>query len=544
MQNDPVTRRVFMKQLTRAAAASFAVNASLSGCATPIFWPIKPANGQTIAHTRAGLVSGVMDDGVHVFKGIPYGASTGGQNRFKPPQPVEHWSGVRNALAYGPSAPQNREQDLMNEDCLVLNVFTPALKDRGRRPVMVWLHGGGFSSLSGSSPMYDGVNLCNRGDVVVVSLNHRLNVFGFLHLGDIAGGQYAQSGNAGMLDIVQALQWIKDNIKQFGGDPDCVTIFGESGGGRKVSTLLGMPDAEGLFHRAIVESGPGIHLQPKDKAQARTLALLQELNIDPKDFNKLHDLPMEDILKAYGKVESSQDSASRSKGVFEQHGFVPTVGIESLPLYAFDPVAPEFSSHVPIIVGSNKNEMTYFTRLRDREVYDGHLTEEQLRERVEIMAGNATDRVLNTYKASYPDATPSERWVLILTDRTYHYDSITLATRKAAQNEAPCYMYLFEWETPVDDGKLKAHHALEIPFVFDNTVKVPAFTGGGPEGAALADKMSDTWIQFARTGNPNNPKIPNWPIYNGRTFPTMIFNNTCRVENDPGGAERHLWATV
>ena len=283
------------------------------------------AAADVIANTSSGKVRGVTEDGVNVFKGIPYGASTGGVNRWLPPQDPQPWSGVRDATVYGPAAEQipSERVPLRSEDCLVLNVWSRGLNDGAKRPVMVWLHGGGFSSLSGSSPMYDGVNLCQRGDVVVVTLNHRLNVFGFLHLGDLAGPEYATSGNVGMLDLVHALKWVRDNIGEFGGDPDSVTIFGESGGGRKVSTLLAMPDAQGLFHRAIIQSGPGIHLQPRDKSHEMAVALFQRLELDANELHKLKALPAEQILAAYGLVVNDLEPDRRAKGHFEQRGFVP-----------------------------------------------------------------------------------------------------------------------------------------------------------------------------------------------------------------------------
>jgi para-nitrobenzyl esterase len=526
--NTKLSRRAFARMSMLAAAVPAVARA---------------ANEDPVVQTSNGPIRGLVEDGIRAFKGIPYGAPTGGANRFQPAQDPEPWREVRDAFDYGPAAPQPPspllQDDRTSEDCLVINVWTPGLSDRADRPVMVWLHGGGFSTLSGSSPMYDGASLCRRGDVVVITLNHRLNVFGFLHLADLAG-RIPTAGNQGMLDIVHALRWVRQNARRFGGDPNNVTIFGESGGGRKVSTLMAMPAAKGLFHRAIIQSGPGIHLQPRDKATEVAAAFLDALNIAPADAGRLQTLPVDDILEAHNRVDAGFDGASRLKGRFEQRGFVPTVGVPELPAYAFDPVASPYAEHVPLLIGSNRHEMTLFYR-GDPKIYDGTLTDAELTERVGMMAGNARDRVLATYARHHPQATPAVRWVLITTDRTYRFDSITLAHRKAMQTPAT-WMYYFTFESRTDP-KLLSHHALEIPFAFDNLDKTP-WTSAEPESRALAARMSEAWIAFARDGDPSTPALPEWPAYDPTRRATMLLGDECRVVNDPDAEIRRLWATV
>ncbi len=546
MTNPNLSRRRFstLTGATLAAAATATTAASSPQSAAPAPAPQ--------VRTQFGPIRGSLDQTIAVFKGVPYGAPTGGSNRFKPARDPVPWRDVRDTTTYGPAAPQPRTPlfggGTTSEDCLRLNVWTPGLDSRAKRPVMLWLHGGGFSSLSGSSPAYDGTALCQRGDVVVLTLNHRLNVFGFLHLAELLGPEWASSGNEGMRDIVHALKWVRRNIRRFGGDPNNVTLFGESGGGRKVATLMGMPAATGLFHKAIIQSGPGIHLQPADKATDVAAALLAELGVTPVAIKAnpavLQSKSPEAILAAYGKVDSGFDNNARSKGRFEQRGFVPTVGTQDLPHYAFDPVASEYSQNVPLLIGTNRHEMALFFA-RDPKIANRTLTEAELAARVAGIVGPAKDRVLDVYATAYPTTSPAERWTLMITDRTYRADSITLAQRKAKQGPAT-YMYYFTWESRTTPS-MQAHHALEIPFVFENLDKNP-WSGTSAEAQALAVKMSESWLAFAKTGNPNNVAIPAWPEYqpNDPENPraTMEFNDQCRVRNDPDFAIRTLWATV
>lgn len=502
-----------------------------------------------IVETTAGKIRGAVVDGINVFKAIPYGAPTGGENRFMPPKAAIAWAGVKETLEYGFSSPQRDPQsprggaldgassligDLSgmpeSEDCLVLNVWTPAVNSGGKRPVMFWCHGGGFTSGSGSSPGYDGTNLCKRGDVVVVAINHRLNVVGFLHLADRAGAEFAQSGNVGMLDIVHALKWVRENIEKFGGDPHNVMVFGESGGGRKTSVLQAMPSAQGLYHRAVVQSGPGIRMTPRDVATQIADRVLTELGIPANKARDLQTVPIDKLVSAYHKV-----SRMPIAGISASGPFAPVVDGVVLPAHPFDPVAPAMSADIPLLIGSNKTEATLFNMGNDKM---WSLDEAGMKERAKRLLGDKTDPVVAAYQQAHPKASPSDIYFLIETDQRYGVPTKVLAARKVALERGATYVYRFDWETPVLNGKLKTPHALEISFAFDNTTKSARFTGGGADAAALADKMSDAWIAFARTGNPNTPKLPKWPAYNGNERPTMVFSNQSAIVNDPDKTTR------
>jgi len=538
----PPTRRDFLKHISALAVSGSVFLGNLNAQDTKF----------VIAETAFGKIRGVDNNGIKIFKGIPYGASTTGTNRFMPPAEPADWSGVRDALAYGHSAPQGdpdaprvpsgtltisgRELPGEGEDCLVLNIWTPAVgtaTSTGRkRPVMFWCHGGGFATGSGSSPDNDGTNLAHRGDVVVVTINHRLNVLGFANLSEFSP-VFAASGDAGMLDIVQALKWVRSNISQFGGDPNTVTIFGQSGGGRKVETLLAMPTAKGLFHRAIVESGAAVRVVDRDVAVHNAEQLLAKLGLDAKNVRALQELPVEKIMSAYFAVVKDNPNVDPSFG-----GFSPTVDGKILPQHPFYPSASPVSADVPVMIGCTRTEMTLFS-LDDPSAFS--LNDADMRKRVTDLLGDHAPAIIDLYRKINPGASPSDIYFLIASDYRYGAPTMIAAQRRAALGKAPVYLYYFTWETPVQGGRLKSPHTMEIPFAFDN-VKISArMTGGGEDALALADKVSDAWIAFARTGDPNTPKLPHWPAFDAKDRATMIINNEWKLVDDPNKEERLLF---
>jgi para-nitrobenzyl esterase len=493
-----------------------------------------------VADTSLGKVRGVDNQGIKTFKGIPYGASTAGANRFMPPKDPEKWAGVRDALEYGHSAPQRdpaaappaagalgvagRNLPAEGEDCLVLNVWTPGIHDGRKRPVMFWCHGGGFATGSGSSPDTDGTNLARRGDVVVVTINHRLNVLGFANLSEYST-DFAASGDAGMLDIVHALEWVRTNITQFGGDPNTVMIFGQSGGARKVETLLAMPSAKGLFHRATIESGAALQVAGREVSMRNAEQLLAKLGIPKAQVHDLQKLSLERIMAAYFAVVRDQRGVDQTV-----NGFSPEVDGNILPQHPFQPAASPVSADVPVMIGCTRTEMTLFSA-NDPTAFS--LDEDGLKTRIQDLLHDQAPEMIALYRKLNPAATPSDIYFLIASDYRYGAPTIKIAERRAALGKAPVYLYYFRWETPVQGGRLKSPHTMEIPFAFDNVKIAARITGGGPEAMALADKLSDTWIAFARTGNPNTPKLPRWPAFTAKNHATMVIDNVSKVVNDP-----------
>lgn len=507
---------------------------------------------QAVVETTRGKVRGITTAGVSIFKGIPYGASTAGMNRFMPPLAAEPWAGVRDAFDYGPSAPQNpssmrglvdprsgfaaygdADGITESEDCLVLNVWTRGPGDGGRRPVMFWCHGGGFASSSGSPLMYGGERLAQRGDVVVVTVNHRLGALGYTYIAAVGGEQFASAVNVGMLDLVAALEWVHDNIAQFGGDPRNVTIFGESGGGAKVSTLLAMPSAKGLFHRAVIQSGPGFRmLEPAPAVEVADM-LLTELGLDRARIGEIQTVAVERIVAAQASVERK---LGRRVVGFRQ-GFAPVVDKRTLPQHPFDPKASPLCVDVPVMIGYNRTEPTLFMA-GDREAFA--LDEAGLQRRVKFMLRDNSEQVIQEFRSANPGATPSDLFFLIGAEYPTGAFSRKIAQRKSEQGAAPGYLYRFDWETPIAGGRMKSPHALEITFVFDHAGQplAPRLAPDSAEVHALAAEMSARWIAFARTGDPNTGVAPHWPAYSATERATMIFNTKCRVENDPSRQER------
>jgi para-nitrobenzyl esterase len=485
--------------------------------------------------TAAGRVQGTERNGIRIFRGIRYGASTAGTNRFRPPQPVEPWTGVFDATEYGETAPQafsrlalggtKGNRPAIGEDCLCLNVWTPAT-DAGRRPVMVWLHGGGFEAGTGSMALYDGANVARRGDVVVVTINHRLNLFGHCHLADLAGDDFTGSANAGYLDVVAALEWVRDNIEAFGGDPGCVTIYGQSGGGRKVSISMAAPVAQGLFHRGIVQSGSHLRLAERDRAQAMTVALLDALEIPHTDARRLQDVPMDRLIEMNGRIRGR---------------FSPTLDGDVFDRHPWDPDAPELSRDVPLLVGTCRTELSNQVGSMDPSAFD--IVDADLPARLErYVDADDVASLVATVRRSSPGASASEVFFTIITARGYWLDSVLQTERKASQSAtggAPVFSYRLLWRTPVEGGRRISPHSLDLPFVFDNVAIAPDMVGPPTdETSAMAEAMSESWLAFARTGDPNNAAVPAWAPYDLTRRAVMHFDVPPVTVDDPHRDER------
>ena len=484
-----------------------------------------------VAHTRSGRVRGVRDadtQEILSFKGIPYGADTA-TTRFLPPKRETPWRGVRDALRYAASAPQSGDLGTGNEDCLALNVWTPALRDGGKRPVLVYIHGGAYNTGSGSDPLYDGTRLCRRGDVVVVTVNHRLNLFGYLYLGEL-DKHYAASGNVGQLDLIAALEWVREHAGEFGGDAGNVTVFGQSGGGAKIATLMAMPKAAGLFHRAMTMSGQQVTAAGPRAAAQRAKIFLDALGLAPDRLDALRTLPIETLLKA---ARTRDPSRIEDMSLY----FGPVLDGHDLPRHPFHPDAPPQSARIPMMIGNTRGETRAFL---GNDPANHALTWDQLPERLRKhqYVDLPPETVIAEYRRLYPLYTASDVFFAATTAGRSWRGAVLEAEARARQG-APTWIYQLDFPSPLDSGKFGAMHTLDIPLVFDNIHQPGSRTGDGAQ--SVADAMSDALLAFARSGDPNHAGLPHWPQYELTRRATMLFDTTSRAVDDPRRGERELY---
>jgi para-nitrobenzyl esterase len=515
-----------------------------------------------VVSTTGGRVQGTVVDGAAAYLAIPYGAPPVGPLRFMPPKPAASWKGVRDATRWraiavqalnsnfegmgttsdaGPPPvthmPRSRA-DIMrlpqSEDCLSLDIWGAAPSGNARKPVMVWLHGGGYSFGSGSASIYAGANLARQGDVVVVCVNHRLNVFGYLHLGDLGGTSFGSSGNVGIQDIVLALNWVRDNISNFGGDPDNVTIFGQSGGGGKTSCLLAMPSAKGLFHKAIVMSGSTLRMQEREDATRYARALMAELGLA---LNDVAGLQRVDSRKLF---DASTAAARKLTSSGQRGGLSPVVDGVVLPRHPFDPAAPELSADIPMILGTVKDEAAMAFR---QAPGIPNATDEEVMRAARAAAGAKAEDAITLYKTLRPSDANIYRIVDIQTQSGARKNAYVMAERKIQQGRAPVWVYVNTWQGPPARDQYRAHHSIDLGPIFGNS-RAEVWYPYTPEAAAMDRILPATWAAFAHTGDPNNVTIPYWPPYNLQDRPTMLLNIHSLLVNDFEGEARAFWASI
>jgi para-nitrobenzyl esterase len=500
-----------------------------------------------VVETTSGKIEGIFRRGLYAFRGVPYAAPPVGRLRWLPPEPPKPWSGVRSALRLATIAPQNPmgsqfldspEAEPQDEDCLYLNVWTPGLDD-GRRPVMVWIHGGGFTAGSGSSLAYNGRTLSTRGDTVIVTINYRLNVLGFLNLNEVTGGRIPATGNEGLLDQALALEWVRSNIANLGGDPDNVTIFGESAGGFSVGSLLALPKAKGLFHKAILQSGAAHTVSSVDRAARVANTLLELLGVSPSDIDGLRSLSPEKLLEGQRELTAKANDPESGIGGLTLR---PVVDGKILPQRPIDAVAGGSADNIPILVGTNLDEAKLFSTMNEEVSNMDEVRLLRLCQRL-IPKGDVPGLIENYRKARQQrgtSTTPAEIFMALQTDKGFRIPAIRLAESHSRRNQ-PTYMYLFTWVSPFKNGALGACHALELGFLFGT--RFGDFSGSGPEADALERNIQDAWLAFARTGDPSCKSIGKWPVYDeGRE--TMLLGKECSLVAAPYDEERRAWEAI
>ncbi|MGP1991222.1 carboxylesterase/lipase family protein [Zobellia laminariae] len=500
---------------------------------------IRTGENIAVTNTDSGKVRGYIEKGIFTYKGIPYATA----KRFEAAQKTESWEGIRSSTMFGAVAPLvtpttsvqdeaefvfDHDWGYANEDCLNLNVWTPGNDDGKKRPVMFWIHGGGFTAGSSHElPSYDGANLSKKGDVVVVSINHRLNVLGFLDL-SAYGEKYQQSANNSISDMVIALEWVRDNISNFGGDPNNVTIFGQSGGGAKVNTLMAMPKAKGLFHKAVNQSGSfRTALLEKEVTQNIAKETISILGLNAATIDSIQNIPFQTLADASGKALKVVEEKMKAEGksiIGFGLNWGPSKDGVALPYQVNSSEALALSKDIPLLIGTAKNEFAPFANMR----FVGASDETIMNHINETYKEKAEDYI-KAVKKAYPEDKAAKD--LLDVDTMFRPGAVAEANSKSSLKEgAPVFMYLFTWQSPVFDGKYKALHCMELPFVFDNINLANQMTGGGQEAHVLADKMSQAWINFAKNGNPNHSGLPDWPAYNSTDTATMHFNTTSVVK--------------
>lgn len=518
----------------------------------------EPGNVSTprsaIANTQYGKVRGFLDGGVFTFKGVPYGQSTAGENRWLPAKPPTPWTDEYPALMYGGNCPQRLhdwtgieqcfiqdwDDGYQSEDMLKLNIWTPSLS--GSRPVMFYIHGGGYSF--GSSyelPSHEGAQMARHHDVVQVSVNHRLNILGFFDLSDIGGPDYEDSVNVGMTDLVAALRWVHENIANFGGDPDKVMIYGQSGGGSKVTTLMGMPSAVGLFHRAAAQSGGGGNIPTKEQQKEVARQVMKDLGLQPNDIASLQKMDWQHLSAAGDAAIAKINPQGRGAiGPFApgppRVGWAPCVDSKNINVRSFFDVAPETSKNVPMLIGSVSEEGN---RMRSRPT-----EEEWYANLAKAYGEEKATAIVATLKKAYPEKKIQTLSYMCsgafgLNGLSMRNNVVKMAKLKYELKAAPAYTYYFTWQTPILDGLPGAWHTADLQFCFDNTKRCEQGTGNTPEAQALAKKMATAWAEFARTGNPSQSGLI-WTATDPNSNKTMVWDNHCRMENDPEGDARKI----